>query len=292
MRGVLIFGGVLLATPAFAYDAPPPHSFAKPTANGKYVLVMLQPHDLPGDKGLKAKYGHSGLYPVGDSTKPMWTTEVWKADWDRNVFASDDGVFALRVQDLDPGLRRWLLGVDANRIPPKKAGWEDEPALTIYQNGKPFRTLAIREVFDTSRLTDRDCYMGPIIVIDSFQDAEGRVTISTEASGKKRTTTVAFRTGEVVEKKSEGGHLINIPFLNEDNATENAGEGKPKWAVVFLIGLVVVGACTAAFVALAAVLVMRQKRKVKGIFVGPAVPDAVASSGTAGPTKNKTKNSH
>lgn len=262
MRGILIVMGMLLSGSVFAYDAPPPHSFTKPAASGKYVLVMLQSHGGPRDQELRAKYGRSGLYPVNDPTKPVWTCD-WVADWDRNVFVSDDGVFALRVQDLDPGLRRWLLGVDADRIPPKKAGWEDAPALMVYQNGKPLHTFAIREVFDKSQFTDRDCYQGPIVVVDSFQDAEGRVTISTEAGGKKRITTVAFRTGEVVEKKSQGGGWFSIPVLNGEGETESAG-GLLEWVRVLLIGLVVVGVGALTLVGLAVVLVRRQKRTRKG----------------------------
>ena len=57
MRGALIFGGLLFTSTALAYDAAPPHSFAKPTANGKYVLVMLHRLDGPRDTALKKKYG-------------------------------------------------------------------------------------------------------------------------------------------------------------------------------------------------------------------------------------------
>src|SRR5262245_15738463 len=122
MRGVLILGGLLLAGPAFAYTSAPPHSFAKPTANGKYVLVMLHSLERPADKGLKERYGCSGLYPTDDPTKPAWHCE-WRAVWERNVFASDDGIYAVRVLDSEPGLRAWLLQHD-HLIDPKRPGWE------------------------------------------------------------------------------------------------------------------------------------------------------------------------
>jgi hypothetical protein len=256
MRALLVLcGGLFLAAPAFAYSAAPPHSFTKPTANGKYVLVMLQQHELPGDKGLKEKYGRSGLFPADDPTKPLWVCEGWNAQWDRNVFASDDGIFALRVNDLDPGLRHWLLGIDNHRIPPKNAGWENEPALIIYQNGKPLRTITLREAFDTSQFTDRDCYCGPIVTIDSFQDAEGRATISTEAGGRKRTTTIAFRTGEVTEKR--GGGVLSIPILN--GGSGNASGSSPSWVQVILTGLLVVVGCVVAFVGFSMLLIRKKK---------------------------------
>jgi hypothetical protein len=242
---------LVLSSPALGYEAVPAHSFAKPTANGKHVLVMLQQHALPGDKALKEKYGRSGLYPVGDPTKPAWTCD-WVAMWDRNVFASDDGVFAVRVVDTDPAGRHWVLSYE-KKIPPKKPGWADDPALLIYENGKPSRTLALKEVFGTSAFTDRDCYMGPIVAIDAFDDAGGRVVISTEANGRKRTATVAFRTGEVVERSSAGSLAGGggISDLLD-------GDGR-SWGRMLLLGLLVVGVLTAAFAG-AAVLLIRNQR--------------------------------
>src|SRR5262245_50740219 len=130
MRGVLIFGGLLCTSTALAYDAAPAHSFAKPTANGKYVLVMLHRHGLQADVALKKKYASSGLYPANDPTKPVWICD-WLAGWERNVFASDDGIFAVRVLDHDPGLRHWLLSNEDRKIPPKQPGWDGEAALII-----------------------------------------------------------------------------------------------------------------------------------------------------------------
>jgi hypothetical protein len=142
MRSALVLGGILFATPCFADEAIPVMSFAKPTSSGKYVLVM--PHSFEGatGKGLKEKYGRSGLYPTNDPTKPVWTCE-WKADRPENVFTSADGVFAVRAPDGDPGGRHWRLMND-ERVPPKRVGWEGEPALVIYQHGKPFRTRSAR----------------------------------------------------------------------------------------------------------------------------------------------------
>ena len=256
MRGLLILCGMFLAVPAFGYSSVPPHSFAKPTPGGKYVLVMLHSLERPAEKGLKEQYGRSGLYPVADPTKPAWTCD-WRADWERNVFVSDDGVFAVRVPDGEPGLRSWLLQND-RLVDPRKPGWEDGPALIVYQNGQLFRTLALRDVFDTSRFTERDCFMGPIITIDSFDDAAGRVTISAQANGQKQTTIVAFRTGEVIERSGEGRSMFDLPVLGgrSDSATGR------NWARTILIGLGVIGVGTATFIGLAVLL--REKRSRKG----------------------------
>jgi hypothetical protein len=262
MRAAYVLAGVMFANPAFAYDAAPAHSFTKPTVGGKYVLVMLLPHERPAEKGLKEKYGRSGLYPLADPTKPAWNCE-WTAEWDRNVFASDDGAFAVRIPDGEPGLRHWLL-MSERPVPPRPAGWEDAPALFIYQNGKPFRTLALKDVFDTSQFTDRDCFMGPVVTIDSFQDSGGRVIISAEADGRKQTATVAFRTGEVVERgrapgvieRNLGGSLRSGPLDGEE-----AAAGCENWLRVTLIGLGVVALGCAAAAVVSVLLVWRRRAR-------------------------------
>lgn len=266
MRRALAFVLLLVASPAFAYDAAPPHSFAKPTADGKYVLVML--HGLGGarDVELKKKYAASGLYPADDPTKTVWTCD-WKANWETNVFASADGVFVVRVLDRDPGTRHWLLSNEERKVPPKKAGWDDEAALLIYQNGKLARTLAIKDVFDPSRFSDRDCYMGPIITIDAFEDAEGRVSVSAEAKGKKLTTTVNFRTGEVVghtETRAQRGAAVMPPDgePTRDDEPTHDGETERGWGRPILIGVLVVGLCAAAFVVLAVLMIRSQRKSV------------------------------
>jgi hypothetical protein len=253
MRAVLVLGGLLLAAPAFGYTAAPPHSFAKPTPGGKFVLVMLHQWDGPPGKELSKKYGRSGLYPADDLTKPAWTCD-WRADWEHNVFASDDGVFAVRVPNSEPGLRRWLLSND-RQVEPKKPGWEDAPALHISKNGQPFRTLALRQVFDCSRFTDRDCFMGPIVTIDSFLDPTGHVTISAQANGRKQTAMVAFRTGEVIEGRGEGA------IVGGDGGS--GSDGAWYWGRVILTGVAVVGVGTAAFIGLV-VLLVREQRTRKG----------------------------
>ena len=85
MRGVPTLAGVLWSSVAPAYDAVPVMSFAKPTANGKFVLVMLHPFEGAKGKELREKYRRCGLYPVGDPTKP-----VWLCDWNRagNLYRS------------------------------------------------------------------------------------------------------------------------------------------------------------------------------------------------------------
>src|SRR5262245_18350674 len=139
MRAVLVLTGALFASSALAYEAVTVMSFAKPTADGKHVLVMLRSFEGAAGKGLKEKYGRPGRYPINDPKKPVWTCE-WQVDREYNVFASTDGILALRVPDGEPGLRDWHLMND-EPIPPKPAGWEDAPALFIYKDGKPFKTL-------------------------------------------------------------------------------------------------------------------------------------------------------
>jgi hypothetical protein len=261
MRAALALAWGLFAAPAFAYEAVPVTSFAKPTPGGKYVLVMLHPVGTEKAKALKEKYGRPGLYPAADPTRPVWNCD-WRADWDHNVFASDDGVFAVRVPDGDPGGRHWRL-MSGERVPPKPAGWEGAPALFIYQNGKTFRTVALKDAFDASRFSDQDCFLGPVVTLDSFQDAEGRVTISVEGERGKQTATVAFRTGEVVEKgraagdieRTIGGGSWSIPLPGGTDAPA----GAPNWLRMTLIGLAIVAAACAAATSVAVLLVWKRR---------------------------------
>ena len=67
---------------AWGYSAAPPESFAKATADGKHVLVMLQPKpggDLREPNPVGKKYAASGLYPRGYDKTPRWTCD-WSAD--------------------------------------------------------------------------------------------------------------------------------------------------------------------------------------------------------------------
>jgi len=247
MRGFLVFAGVLLTAPAFGESPPEVRSFAKPTPGGKYVLVMLEKRagwEKETEKtALEQKYARSGLYPKDDPTKPLWPCE-WHANWAWNVFASDDGIYAVRVPDTRDVSRyfNWMLRKYDKPISPKRAGWENEPALLISKNGQLFRTLAFKDVFVCSRFTDRDCSMGPIVTIDGFLDDAGHVSISTRANGNKQTATIAFRTGEVVR-----------PTGSEESAAANGW----SWDRVIVIGFVVVGLGTAAF-ALAILLLRKQ----------------------------------
>jgi hypothetical protein len=259
MRGVLVLSGVLIAAPAFAYEAVPVMSYAKPTANGKYVLVMLHPFE-GARKELKEKYGRSGLYSADDPTKPIWTCD-WAADREYKVFASNDGVFAVRTPDGDPGYRHWRLMDEERPIPPKPAGWENTPALHIYKAGKLFRTLAVKDLFDTSRFTDRDCFMGPTVAIESFDDSTGRVVVSTEVKEQKVTATVAFRSGEVSERGGRGGSPSAVIGGDDPPGTGGESASDRNWGRGLLIGLAVVGVCAAAFVGAAVLLLRRGGRE-------------------------------
>lgn len=257
MRGVLVLCGVLLAVPAFGYTAPPVTSFAKPTADGKHTLVMLHTDAGGHETELNKKYARSGLYPTGDPTKPRWVCD-WKAAREWGVFASDDGVYAVRVPDGDPGLRHWLLSSDP-LIPPRAAGWDDAPALFIYMNGRLERTLALKDVFNTAGFTDRDCFLGPVVTIESFRNATGRVTIVTSANDRTLTAQVDFRTGEVSGRggrtpEPPDGDVLKCGNTGPDDETD-APASVWRWGRVILIGLAVVGVGTAAFVGLAVMLI-------------------------------------
>ena len=130
MRSALV-GVLLLTAPAFAYDAAPPQSFARPVAGGKFVLVMLQPPGRDFKDDLRTKYSRSGLYPANDPTKPVWTCD-WHTDYAANVAVSADGEWAVRVPDVETGLRHWLIGIENRPVPKPAGGWREQPLSLIH----------------------------------------------------------------------------------------------------------------------------------------------------------------
>ncbi len=91
MRLQLTVCAALLCTPLLAYKPAPVREldFAKPTPDGKFLLVMLRTRDTE----LTKTYPQPGLYPVDDPGKPVWTLD-WSAKWETSVFASGDRLFA------------------------------------------------------------------------------------------------------------------------------------------------------------------------------------------------------
>ena len=251
MRSLLALG--LLAAPAVAYEAAPPQSYAKPVGN-KYVLVMLQPEGRDFKDDLRRKYGRSGLYPADDPVKPLWTCD-WHAEYERNVAVSADGEWAVRVPDVETGLRHWLLGIEKRPVPKPNEGWPAQPAVFVYRNGKLAHTLAVQDLFDTGRFSDRDLFMGPMLAIDSFDAATGRVVVSTaHEDGRRPAATVEARTGEVTDHT--GGVVLDC-----GNVPGSGWGGLPRWAGVVLTGTAVVGGGAAAVFGLAVVLIRRQGRR-------------------------------
>lgn len=85
---------------------PEPLSYAKPSADGRFVFVALgnptAEDKLPeGDQKRKvlatrAKYPRPGMYAVDDSTKPAWETDTRYAP-DDNVYVASDGSYVVRL---------------------------------------------------------------------------------------------------------------------------------------------------------------------------------------------------
>jgi len=256
MRSASVVAVVLLAVPAFAYDAPPLQSYSKPVADGKFVLVMLRPGKNDFKPDLRAKYGKSGLYPADDPTKPLWTCD-WCADYHQNVVVTADGEWAVRVADTETGLRHWLLGIEGRAVPKPGDVWQDRPAVMIYRKGQLVHTLAVKDVFDPGRFTDRDLFMGPVMQIDAFEADTGRVWVSTPlADGTRQSAIVDTRNGAVSDKHNGGWFDDGTPKCGNNGPSD----GWDRWVWVGLIGTGVVGIGAAAVIGLTVLLVRMQKR--------------------------------
>lgn len=252
MRSALV-GVLLFPAVAIAYSAAPPQSYVKPIPGGKFVLVMITPHESKEHPSVVARrYARSGLYPAEETTNPVWVCD-WCAEYQNNVTVSADGEWAVRVLDVEQGLRRWLLGDDDNKPQkPHQPGWEDRPVAWVYRKGQLVRTLAVKDLFDTSRFTGNECFMGPIVTLDPM-DAAGWVRVATaHADGSRQTATIDARTGEVTDR-----HAGRLAF--EDCGNNGPSNDWRPWVWVVLIGLTVVGTGTGAVVALTVLLVRRPK---------------------------------
>ena len=218
---------------------------------------MLQPegHDFKND--LRKKYGKSGLYPVGDPKSPVWTCD-WNADYERNVVVTEDGEWVARVPDVETGLRRWLLGTEDRPAPAAKPTdvWQDRPAVMVYRRGQLARTLAVKDVFDNPRFTDRDLFMGPVLAIDAFEPDTGRVWVSAKLEDDtKPWAIVNARTGGVSDQHN-GVRPDNVL----DCGNNGPSLGWEQWIWVIVTGVVVVGVGAAAVAGLTVLLVRRQGR--------------------------------
>src|SRR5947209_3027184 len=126
---------------ALAADSPAmPFSYMTPSADGKYVLVMIAPVPLhrdgsgEGQEGrekaqrIRNTYKVSGLYLNDGSTNALWTVD-WYA---YRVFVPSDGIHLVRGG-------------------PWARSGSDE-AFTFFEYGRPVRDVKINEVVDTTVL--------------------------------------------------------------------------------------------------------------------------------------------
>jgi hypothetical protein len=152
----LIFVGAIslvLTSPALAQPVTPKLSYNYPTTDGRYELVMLGTGGLPvtypaavrdTDATLRATYKKSGLYPVGNTTDPLWTTDEY---WDYPASAFPDGVHAARIHGGHTVVRRAVLVPTDGRLPADaERAALDAPAVTFYARGKPLRAYTVREL--------------------------------------------------------------------------------------------------------------------------------------------------
>lgn len=267
MRTLTVLACIALSTPAPGYEPPVARSYTKPTADGRHLLVMLVPKSIrPGpDDDLQKRYGKSGLYPADDPARPLWACD-WYAQYENSVAASNDGVYAVRVIERK---RNWRQITDPKyRVPPRPPGVGEWAAVVVHKNGEPARTFALRELFDCDRFTPADCDGGPECSLTAFLDAAGRVTVRTTAGGVEQKRTLDFRTGEVFpvgtgEVAGQGESADgNDRAKMRPPGDRPLPKAEPERSAlrVMAIGVGVVAACTAAFLALAAVLVRGQRR--------------------------------
>ena len=131
---------MLMPLPAFADTEAMRRSYVSPSANNKFLFVMIASIEIEsdgisyGDEGkkeaqrIRAKYPSSGMYLNDGSTKPLWTVD-WYA---HSVLVASDGNHIIR-----------------------RGGWAtklSDEAFTIFEQNKVIRSYQISDLVDTELL--------------------------------------------------------------------------------------------------------------------------------------------
>lgn len=131
---------MLMPLPAFADTEAMPRSYAAPSANNRFLFVMIAPIEIESDgiyegdgnkkesQRVRAKYPSSGMYLNDGSTNPLWTVD-WYA---HSVLVASDGNHIIRRG-------RWATALT-------------DEAFTIFKQNKVVRSYQIGDLVDTELL--------------------------------------------------------------------------------------------------------------------------------------------
>jgi hypothetical protein len=244
---------VILCPTALGYTEAPAQSFAKPTADGRFVFVMLTPgfdaqHATAEEKELRRKYPIGGLYANDGTGRLLWAVD-WYCD---NVHPVSDGVHVARVHDI----RGYWLGGEPRRE--QLARVDRFEALDLYAEGRLVRSYTLGELIDTSRFSDSQLNTWFRWLRQAeLDEAAGTVTI--EAITGERVA-VDYRSGEVVIQDGAG------PSLPQGS----------RWGVAMAVGVAVVALLAGGIAIVLAVMVVLGRRarvwRGGGDGLGPAKP--------------------
>jgi hypothetical protein len=220
-----IFAPVLFLTlgpSVLAYTAAPARSFAKVTADGRFVFVMLTPHfdgqsATPEEKELRRKYPKGGLYANDGKRRCLWAVD-WYAD---TVYPASDGIHVVRVY---PHRGYWLGGSSRGDQQARLGRFE---ALALYSKGRLVRAYTLGELIDTGRFSDEQLNTW----FHWFDKAE--------LNEKSNTVLVQAATGEQVVVDYRSGEVVSRDGFGL-SSSEDDGWG---WVAALVgVGVVVVGA--------------------------------------------------
>jgi hypothetical protein len=164
--------------PALAFRPAPQRSYKKPSPDGRYVFVMLSPHEAEGgeqDRALREAYPRSGLYRNDGSNEPLWTVS-WYA-YPSCVEVASDGTHLVRR-----GNRGWLMGSEA---------------FSLYAHGQLVRAYTVGQLVAAPWLLSKGGE-GPKydwVGWTEFDDATMSYTVRTKDGNR---WVFDVRTGEVV----------------------------------------------------------------------------------------------
>jgi hypothetical protein len=180
------------------YTAAPARSFAKLTADGRFVFVMLTPnfdanHAPAEEKDLRRKYATGGMYANDGTGRRLWAVD-WYGD---NVHPASDGVHVARVHDIRG---HWLGGESRDAQLARVNQFE---ALALYAEGRLVRQYSLGELIDTSRFTH-----GQLNIwfrwLQKAELDEAAGTLTVEAITGQRVA-VDYRSGEIISQEGASG---------------------------------------------------------------------------------------
>lgn len=149
--------------------------------DGQNVLIKAFPFDP------YSKSPMIGITKVYLNKKLLYTIDKYYRE---RIFTSNDGQYLVVVHTSNSaGVESYIsFGIERINF--------NQPAIEVFKNGQPYKTFALKDVIDTTKLASNGqfFYWGYYVDIEAFEDAEDGCESCKEVYGRK-----VLRTGDTTE---------------------------------------------------------------------------------------------